>query len=244
MQAREPVDRPLDVIAAEIALTVTQALLVGILLWLAQGYWEELGVANGPVLGVLVVLALGVGATWVLWLVGQPGWPMAVANLPVALLMGGVFLLGLRGADPGRLGWLITIPGLVFSIAGIAGGIFLPGPRRVRWQGLPAPRPGRVTPRLTPTTVKAIERSMAIGSSVSLPRPGAKAASQPKTALTDAPSVPSIKIEPGSTRTTTSTIESGPRETVSVGARSSVTVTEDLDEEDDTRPWPRPTRPL
>jgi hypothetical protein len=244
LQAREPVDRPLDVIAAEIALTITQALLVGILLWLAQGYWEELGVANGPVLGVLVVLALGVGAGWILWLVGQPGWPMAIANLPVALLMGGVFLLGLQGADPGRLGWLITIPGLVFSIAGIAGGIFLPGPRRIRWQGLPTPRPGRVTPRLTPTTVKAIERSIAIGSSVSLPRPGPKPASQPRTALTVAPSTPSIKIESTSPRSTSSAVESGTRETVSVGARSSATLSEDLDEEDDTRPWPRPSRPL
>jgi hypothetical protein len=246
LQAREPVDRPLDVIATEIALTVMQALLVGILLWLAQGYWEELGIATGPVLAVLVVLAAGVGAGWLLWLLGHPGWVMAAANLPVALLMGGVFLLGLQGLDTAGLGWLVTIPGLVFSIAGIAVGVFVPGPRRIRWQGLPPPRAGRVPPRLTPTTVKAIERTRAIGASVSLPRPGTKSATPTSTGLSVATSVPSIRIEPDRTGTgsTRPGVDDDTRETVSVGARSTLTLPDDLDEEDDTRPWPRPPRPL
>jgi hypothetical protein len=254
LQAREPVDRPLDVITAEVLLTLSQALLVGILLWLAQGFWEERAILGGPILGVLVVLAVAVGSGWLLWLLGQPGWPMAAANLPVALLMGAAFLLGIQGYDTGRLGWLVTVPGLVFSITGIVCGVFLPGPRRVRWQGMPPTRAGATTPRVSPTLTNAIERTRALAPSLSLPRSSARAAPTTSSGLSVAPDVPSTKIETSATRTGAAPAATSPapdnaatadtaREEVAVGGRSS-TEAEPLDADDETQPWPRPTSRL
>ena len=47
MKVREPVARPLDVIAAELLLSVSQAFVVGVLLYLAVGVWDERGVDSG-----------------------------------------------------------------------------------------------------------------------------------------------------------------------------------------------------
>src|SRR5688572_32658633 len=79
MKVREPVARPLDVIVAELLQSVSQAFVVGVLLYLAIGVWDELGVDAGSIAAILVVLAFLVGAAWLYWLLGGSGWPLAAA---------------------------------------------------------------------------------------------------------------------------------------------------------------------
>ena len=147
MLSREPVHRPIDVMLLEVTLSVTQALLVGVLLWLAAGFWTDRGVPNGPVLLGLVILGLAIGAAWLSWLVGGPGWPMAALNIPVAMIMGGFLLLGLAGTDTGRVGIGLAAVCLVFALLAIVCGFFLPGPHRPHWKdgmsGRDAPLPMR-----------------------------------------------------------------------------------------------------
>ena len=78
MLTRRPAPRPWDVIALEVILTLASAIQVGLLLWLATATWRERG-APGIVIGVLVVVAVAVGAGWFLWLTGGSGWLLAGA---------------------------------------------------------------------------------------------------------------------------------------------------------------------
>jgi hypothetical protein len=246
LQVQEPVARPLDVIAAEVVLTLGQALLVGVLLWLGAGFWEARGVEFGPVLAVLVLLAVGVGGAWLWWLLGGPGWPLAAVNLPVALLMGFVLLLGFQGTDTGRVGLAPIVLSLASAIYGVVCGVFLPGPRRVPWQGnrparaVPG-RPAPATPRLSPTTTRVIEQYRPKGP---LPRPRlpSRAPAQPTSSgLTVAPDVPPlpIEVEPDSAVTSRGPAVPAPTTRQAVPA-----ATPDEEWEEETRPWPRPTRRL
>jgi len=160
MLSREPLHRPIDVMILEVVLSLTQALLVGVLLWLAAGFWSDRGVPNGPVLLALALLGLAVGAAWLSWLVGGLGWPMAALNIPVALIMGAVLLLGLAGADTGRMGVGLAAFCLAFALLGIVCGFFLPGPHRPHWKdGMSRPRrtaSNAPPPRVTPTTERLL----------------------------------------------------------------------------------------
>lgn len=172
MSLREPVSRPLDVIAAEAVLGLGQAFLTGILVWLAADFWANAGVAV-PVLVLLAALGLLVGGCWIVWLLGGPGWPMALADFPVALLMAFVLLLEMGGAELRGVGALVPIVGLTAALYGIVCGFFLIGPRRTGWRGhrrrrVRAGEPAPVTPRISPTLSRA-------ASAIPRPSPGSLA---------------------------------------------------------------------
>jgi hypothetical protein len=156
MKVREPVPRPLDVIAAEVVLTVTQALLTGTLAYLSVGFWAERGVGTGPMVAILAISALALGVAWLYWLLGGEGWPMALACLPVALTMGFLTLLAAQGTLLFDLDLPLALLMLSASLYGIAAGFFLDSPRRWRWDQRRAPRPGAQVPRLSPTTQRVL----------------------------------------------------------------------------------------
>ena len=64
VKVREPVARPLDVIVAELLLSISQAFVVGVLLYLAVGVWSERGIDAGTIAAILVALAFAVGGAW------------------------------------------------------------------------------------------------------------------------------------------------------------------------------------
>ena len=64
MRVREPVARPLDIVAVELSLSASQAFLAGVLLYLAVGFWEDRGIGLGSVAAVVILLGLAVGAAW------------------------------------------------------------------------------------------------------------------------------------------------------------------------------------
>jgi hypothetical protein len=162
LSTREPVSRPLDVVALEVLLTVSQAYLVGALLWLGRGFWAERGVENGPVLAVLIVLALTAGAGWLLWLLGADGRLMAAADVPIALLLAFLWILLGQGVIGDSVDGWAFLAGVGAALLGIGCGVALPSPRERRRPAIPQARPrsGRVppTPRLTPTTARAVAR--------------------------------------------------------------------------------------
>ena len=100
MKVREPVARPLDVVAAELLLSASQAFLAGVLFYLALGVWDDRGVGFGPVAIILAMLGAAVGGGWLYWLLGGVGWPLAAANVPVAMFLGFALVLGWRGRRP------------------------------------------------------------------------------------------------------------------------------------------------
>ena len=106
VKVREPVARPLDIVAVELLLTASQAFLVGTLMYLAIGVWDDRGVGVGPVAVILALLGLAVGGAWLYWLLGGVGWPMAAANVPVAMFLGFMLVLGWFGED------LFRVPGV------------------------------------------------------------------------------------------------------------------------------------
>jgi hypothetical protein len=163
VKVREPVARPLDVVAVELLLSASQAFLVGVVMYLAVGIWDDRGVGLGSVAAILVLLALVVGGAWLYWLLGGIGWPMAAANTPVALFLGSSLVLGWFGED------LIRVPGapLLLAVAaaiyGIIAGVFLDSPRRWRWDQRQSLRPGTQVPRVSLTThalVAQVPRSL------------------------------------------------------------------------------------
>lgn len=163
VKVREPVARPLDVVAVELLLSASQAFLVGVLMYLAVGIWDDRGVELGSVAAILVLLALAVGGAWLYWLLGGIGWPMAAANTPVALFLGFSLVLGWFGED------LIRVPGVPLLLAvaaaifGIIAGVFLDSPRRWRWDQRQSLRPGTQVPHVSPTThalVAQVPRSL------------------------------------------------------------------------------------
>jgi hypothetical protein len=152
VKVREPVARPLDVVAAEVLLSASQAFLAGVLFYLALGIWDDRGVGFGPAAIILAMLGAAVGGGWLYWLLGGVGWPLAAANVPVAMFLGFALVLGWRGDDLFRVAGAPTLLSLAASVYGIICGVFLDSPRRWRWDQRQRLRPGTPVPRVSPTT--------------------------------------------------------------------------------------------
>jgi hypothetical protein len=153
VKVREPVARPLDVVAVELLLTAAQAFLVGVLLYLAVGFWEDQGVGLGSVAAILVLLGLAVGGAWLYWLMGGVGWPMAAANTPVALFFGFTLVMGWYGDESFRVGGAPLLLAEVSAVFGVIAGVFVESPRRWRWDQREKLRPGTQVPRVSETTL-------------------------------------------------------------------------------------------
>lgn len=152
MKVREPVARPLDVVSAELILSASQAFLVGVLMYLSIGIWEDRAVGFGSVAIVLGLLGLAIGGAWLYWLLGGMGWPLAAANVPTAMFLGFALVLGWRGDDLVRVEGVPLLLSLAASIYGVVCGVFLDSPRRWRWDQRQKPRPGTAVPRVSATT--------------------------------------------------------------------------------------------
>jgi hypothetical protein len=163
VKVREPVPRPLDVVAAEMLLSASQAFLTGVLLYLAVGIWDDRGVGFGPVAIILALLGAAVGGSWLYWMLGGVGWPLAAANVPTAMFLGFALVLGWMGDDLFRVEGVPLLLSLAAAVYGIVCGVFLDSPRRWRWDQRQKPRPGTVVPRVSPATrtfVAAVPRSL------------------------------------------------------------------------------------
>ena len=134
-RSRPPTDRPLDIVGLELLVCVTQALLAGLLLSLANDLGGDARAVGLPVPGLLAVLGLAVGVAWAWWLVGGSGWPLAAVDLAVALLTGALWLLSLQDTTAPHLDPLTGLIALSCAVYGIVAGVFLPGPRRGHWKG-------------------------------------------------------------------------------------------------------------
>lgn len=152
MKVREPVARPLDVVSLELLLSASQAFLVGVLMYLAIGTWDDRGVGSGPVAIILALLGAAIGGSWLYWLLGGVGWPLVAANVPAALFLGFALLLGWQGDVVFRVEGVPALLALAASVYGIVCGVFLDSPRRWRWDQRQKPRPGTSVPRVSPTT--------------------------------------------------------------------------------------------
>ncbi len=162
MRVREPVARPLDVIAVELLLSASQAFLVGVLLYLAVGMWADRGVGVGSSAAVLLLLALGVGTAWLYWLLGGVGWPLAAVAAAAATFLGALLLLTWFGEDVQVAGAPLLLA-FASALYGVAGGAFLDSPRRWRWDQRKKLRAGTSVPRLSDTTqavVAQVPRSL------------------------------------------------------------------------------------
>ena len=151
VKVREPVPRPLDVVAAELLLSASQAFLVGVLMYLAIGIWDDRGVGFGPVAIILAGLGLAIGAAWLYWLSGGVGWPLAAGNVPTAIFLGFALVLGWQGDDLVRVEGVPLVLSLAASVYGLICGVFLDSPRRWRWDQRQKLRPGTAVPRISPT---------------------------------------------------------------------------------------------
>lgn len=148
---RPSTDRPLDIVGLELLVCITQALLAGVLLSIANDLGGDARAVGLPVPGLLAILGLAVGAAWIWWLAGGSGWPLAAVDLAVALLTGALWLLSLQAGTAPRLDPLTGLIALSCAIYGIVAGAFLPGPRRGHWKGgVSQPRRGLPTTRMTP----------------------------------------------------------------------------------------------
>jgi hypothetical protein len=188
IRRRQPIERPLDVIGLELLVTVTQALLAGILLSLAAQLGGDARAYGLPVPGLLAVLALIVGVGWLRWLVGGSGVVMAAVGLATAILTGALWLLALQDASLPRIDWLVGLIGAACAIYGLVAGVFLDGPHRAHWKGgVSQPRRGvpdtRAKPaRFSPPVQKVVDERL---TNVRLPR-----VSMPSTARLKAVSIP------------------------------------------------------
>jgi hypothetical protein len=165
-RSRPPTDRPLDIVGLELLVCVTQALLAGLLLSLANELGGDARAAGLPVPGLLAILGLVVGGTWVWWLVGGSGWPMAAVDLALALLTGALWLLSLQDAAAPRIDPVVGLLAVVCAVYGVVAGVFLPGPRRGHWKGgVSQPRRGlpdtRTSPaRFSPQVQKVVDERL------------------------------------------------------------------------------------
>ncbi len=135
IRRRQPVERPLDVVALELLVSVSQALLVGIVLSLAVRLGGDARSYGLPIPGLLAVLGVAVGVGWLRWLVGGSGWVMAAVCLAISILTGALWLLGLQ--DPGlpRIDAWVGLIAATCAIYGLVAGVFLDGPHRTHWKG-------------------------------------------------------------------------------------------------------------
>ena len=207
VKVREPVARPLDVVAVELLLSAAQAFVAGVLMYLAIGIWDDRGVGVGPVAVILALLGIAVGASWLFWLLGGTGWPLAAANVPTAMFLGFALILGWQGDGIIRLDALPLILALAGSVFGIVCGVFLDSPRRWRWDQRQKLRPGTEVPRVSPTTkavVARVPRSLptrTTGPSASSGASPAAASSAPSAASTAAAYQPSQQSPSGTVGT-------------------------------------------
>ena len=149
-------------IAVELLLSASQAFLVGVLLYLAVGMWADRGVGVGSSAAVLLLLALGVGAAWLYWLLGGVGWPLAAVAAAAATFLGALLLLTWFGEDVHVAGVPLLLA-FAAALYGVAGGAFLDSPRRWRWDQRQKLRAGAAVPRLSDTTqavVAQVPRSL------------------------------------------------------------------------------------
>jgi hypothetical protein len=149
-------------VAVELLLTASQAFLAGVLLYMAVGFWEDAGVGLASQAAVLVILGVGVGGSWLYWLLGGVGWPMAAFNAP-----SGIFLLFVLVMDWSLEAFDISgaplVLGTAAAVLGVVAGVFLDSPRRWRWDQRERLRPGTKVPRVSPTTqaiVAQVPRSL------------------------------------------------------------------------------------
>jgi hypothetical protein len=163
VKVREPVARPLDVVALELLLSASQAFVVGVLMYLAIGVWGDRGVGLGSVAAILALLGLAVGGGWLYWLLGGVGWPMAAANVPTAMFLGFAIVLAWAGDDLFRVAGVPLVLAVLASVYGIVGGVFIESPRRWRWDQRQKLRRGTAVPRVSPAThtlIAALPRSL------------------------------------------------------------------------------------
>jgi hypothetical protein len=151
IRRRQPIERPLDIIGLELLVTISQALLAGILLSLASQLGGDARAYGLPLPGLLAVLAIAVGVGWLRWLVGGSGWLMAAVCLATAILTGALWLLALQDPTLPRVDWLVGLIAALCAIYGLAAGVFLDGPHRAHWKGgVSQPRRGVPETRATP----------------------------------------------------------------------------------------------
>ncbi len=162
VRVREPVARPLDVVAVELMLTASQAFLVGVLLYMAVGFWEDAGVGLASQAAILALLGLGVGGAWLYWLIGGVGWPMAAVNAPAGMFF--VFVLVMDWSVEGfEIGGAPLVLATAAAVFGVIAGVFLDSPRRWRWDQRERLRPGTKVPKVSPVTqalVAQVPRSL------------------------------------------------------------------------------------
>ena len=151
MRVREPVARPLDIVAVELLLTASQAFLAGVLLYMAVGFWEDAGVGIASQAALLGLLGLGVGAAWLYWLVGGVGWPMAAVNAPSGIFLTFVLVMD-WSVEAFDIGGAPLLLGTAAAVFGVVAGVFLDSPRRWRWDQREKLRPGTKVPRVSPAT--------------------------------------------------------------------------------------------
>ncbi|MET0771845.1 MAG: hypothetical protein ABWZ82_02075, partial [Candidatus Limnocylindrales bacterium] len=156
IRRRQPIERPLDIIGLELLVTVSQALLAGILLSLAAQLGGDARAYGLPIPGLLAVLAIVVGVGWLRWLVGGSGWVMASVCLATAILTGALWLLSLQDASLPRVAWLVGLLAAACAIYGLVAGAFLDGPHRAHWKGgISQPHRGVPETRATPARFSA-----------------------------------------------------------------------------------------
>ena len=91
VRVREPVARPLDVVAVELMLTASQAFLVGALLYMAVGFWEDAGVGLASQAAILALLG-GVGIIY--WTrKSDGGMTVGMVVMAAALILVGAAML-------------------------------------------------------------------------------------------------------------------------------------------------------
>jgi hypothetical protein len=169
VRVREPVARPLDIVAVELLLTASQAFLMGVLLYMAVGFWEDAGVGLGSQAAILALLGLAVGGAWLYWLLGGVGWPLSAANAAAGLFF--LFALVMHwSVEAFEIGGAPLVLATVSAVFGVIAGVFLDSPRRWRWNQREQLRPGTKVPKVSSTT-----RALAAQVPRSLPRRQPKA---------------------------------------------------------------------
>jgi hypothetical protein len=124
------------------------ALQAGLLLWLGVARWDETGIGGAPVVGVLAVLGIGVGASWGAWLLGASGVGLAAMSAITILLMGILLVLDLADPSLGAIAPGTAFLGLALGVLGVACGLRLPSPMTPRPRPRTAPgMPGGATAR-------------------------------------------------------------------------------------------------
>jgi len=146
----------------ELLLTASQAFLMGVLLYMAVGFWEDAGVGLASQAAILALLGLGVGGAWLYWLLGGVGWPMAAVNAPAGMFF--IFVLVMDWSVEGfEIGGAPLVLATAAAVFGVIAGVFLDSPRRWRWDQREKLRPGTKVPTVSPVTqalVAQVPRSL------------------------------------------------------------------------------------